>query len=526
MWGIDRLSAGELGNTRRRLRNSAVALLSQACAVDRRGKPVFDVLEELGVRPVRLFAGEHGFDGVAQAEEAVASIAPPRGELEPPPRAPAPPPLIVEVSGAPIAGATATLPSEAEGVLDWAGERAAGDRMGTDGARADDADVDSVAAGSVGAHSAEPTSFVSAPLASGDDAPPSDARSPDEPSDDAASDPFEGAPSEPSPPSLPPEIISLYGSDRASLSPRPEHLAGIDVLIIDMLDVGSRYYTFVWTALLAARAAVQAGVHVLVLDRPNPISGDPSSVEGAPQQPGFTSFVGLESVPIRHALTLGEMLVHFLARDGHPLGPDGAISIISPRGWERHRTAHAWGRPFIAPSPNMPTVEAALVYPGGCLIEGTNLSEGRGTTLPFQTVGAPFLNGRALARSLVDARLPGVLVRPHSFRPTFEKHAGQLCHGVVLHVTDPRAFRPVTTYLTLIALARAQAPDAFEFLTRPYEFETERLAFDLLTGSDAARNAILSGASPNDVCELVVPVPPSWQEVLRDIESLVAKAHA
>lgn len=449
MWGIDRLSAGELGNTRRRLRNSAVALLSQGSAVDRRGKPVLDVLEELGVRPVRLFAGEHGFDGVAQAEEAVATIAPPR--------------RLAPLSPAPSASD-------------------AGDPALTDG---------------------EPPS-----------------------SREPGSDDSEPGASEPPAPSLPPEIISLYGHDKASLSPHPEHLAGLDVLLIDLLDVGSRYYTFVWTALLAARAAVLAGVHVLVLDRPNPISGDPSSVEGVPQLPGFTSFVGLESVPIRHALTVGEMLVHFFARDGQPLGPDGALSVIATRGWERHRTAHAWGRPFVAPSPNMPTVETALVYPGGCLIEGTNLSEGRGTTLPFQTVGAPFLDGRALARAMVDARLPGVLVRPHSFRPTFEKHAGQLCHGVVLHVTDPRAFRPVTTYLTLIALARQQAPDAFEFLTRPYEFENERLAFDLLTGSDAARNAILSGATPNELVELIAPVPPAWSESVRDIESLVAKAHA
>jgi len=447
MWGIDRLSAGELGNTRRRLRNSAVALLSQASAVDRRGKPVIDVLEELGVRPVRLFAGEHGFDGVAQAEEAVASVAPARRDAEPP--------------AAPAARASAS----------------------EDGG---DALLD--------------------------------------PDGDVPSSP--GLDSEPSAPSLPPEIISLYGHDKASLSPKPEHLAGVDVLVIDLMDVGSRYYTFVWTALLAARAAVLAGVHVLVLDRPNPISGDPGSIEGAPQQPGFTSFVGLESVPIRHAMTVGELLTHFIAREGLPLGPDGALSVIATRGWERHRTAQAWGRPFVAPSPNMPTVETALVYPGGCLIEGTNLSEGRGTTLPFQTVGAPFLNGRALARAMVDARLPGVMVRPHSFRPTFEKHAGQLCHGVVLHVTDPRAFRPVTTYLTLIALARQQAPEAFEFLTRPYEFEVERLAFDLLTGSDAARNAILSGATPNELVELVAPVPPSWSEALREVESLVAKAHA
>jgi uncharacterized protein YbbC (DUF1343 family) len=490
MWGIDRLSAGELGNTRRRLRNSAVALLSQGSAVDRRGKPVLDVLEELGVRPVRIFAGEHGFDGVAQAEEAVASIVPPRfgaSALGREPELSRPP--IVDAVPAPMADAAAPLPDEAEAGLDagW---------PSTNGAA-----VETVP-------SAE---FPSEP-----------SQQESEPSDLGLDD----APSEPAPFSLPPEIISLYGGDKASLSPRPEHFAGIDVLLIDLMDVGSRYYTFVWTALLAARAAVQAGVHVLVLDRPNPISGDPGSVEGAPQRPGFTSFVGLEAVPIRHALTVGEMLLHFFARDGHPLGPDGALSIIAPRGWERHRTAHAWGRPFVAPSPNMPSVETALVYPGGCLIEGTNLSEGRGTTLPFQTVGAPFLNGRALARSLVEARLPGVMIRPHSFRPSFEKHAGQLCHGVVLHVTDPRAFRPVTTYLTLLTLARAQAPDAFEFLTRTYEFEHERLAFDLLTGSDAARNAILAGAAPNDVSELVAPVGPEWQEVLRDSENLVAKAHA
>lgn len=503
MWGIDRLSAGELGNTRRRLRNSAVALLSQGSAVDRRGKPVLDVLEELGVRPVRIFAGEHGFDGVAQAEEAVASIIPPRREFDARPR-----PVIVDAIPAPMADAAAPLPAEAEGAV--ASVTPSGEGAGET--------VPSVAFPSEGSglEGASERTLADAGLS---DSAPSDASA----RDAALSEPI---PSEPAPLSLPPEIISLYGRDVASLSPRPEHLAGIDVLLIDLMDVGSRYYTFVWTALLAARAAVQAGVHVLVLDRPNPISGDPSSVEGAPQLPGFTSFVGLESVPIRHALTVGEMLLHFFARDGHPLGPDGALSIIAPRGWERHRTAHAWGRPFVAPSPNMPTVETALVYPGGCLIEGTNLSEGRGTTLPFQTVGAPFLNGRALARSLVEARLPGVMIRPHSFRPSFEKHAGQLCHGVVLHVTDPRAFRPVTTYLTLLTLARAQAPDAFEFLTRPYEFESERLAFDLLTGSDAARNAILAGAAPNDVCELVAPVGPEWQEVLRDIENLVAKAHA
>jgi uncharacterized protein YbbC (DUF1343 family) len=453
MWGIDRLSAGELGNTRRRLRNSSVALLSQASAVDRHGRPVLDVLEELGVRPLRIFAGEHGFDGVAQAEESVPTLA-----------------------REPRAALTST---EANGVSAHA-SRAAFEAGALD-------------------------------TASG---PPPNA-------------PEEGAPeAEPRLPSLPPEVISLYGSDRASLSPKPEHLAGLDILLIDLMDVGSRYYTFVWTALLAARAAAQAGVHTLVLDRPNPISGDPHSVEGAPQAPGFTSFVGLEPIPIRHAMTVGELLLHFMARDGHALGPDGAISIVAPRGWERLRTARAWTRPFVAPSPNMPTVETALVYPGGCLIEGTNLSEGRGTTLPFQTVGAPFLDGAALARAMVDARLPGVMVRPQSFRPTFEKHAGQLCHGVVLHVTDPQLFRPVTTYLTLLSFARRQAPDAFEFLTRAYEFETTIPAFDLLTGSDVARKALLAGASVDELVSSIVPVGEDWYEQLRNIEALVAKAHA
>jgi uncharacterized protein YbbC (DUF1343 family) len=456
MWGIDRLSAGELGNTRRRLRNSSVALLSQASAVDRHGRPVLDVLEELGVRPIRLFAGEHGYDGVAQAEEAV--------------------PTLVRYTPQP-----ARLPEAQES------ERRASDLLGA----------------------------AALDIASG---PP--------PTAPQAAEAEVEAESAPRAPSLPPSIISLYGADRTSLSPQPEHLAGVDVLLIDLMDVGSRYYTFVWTALLAARAAAQAGVHTLVLDRPNPISGDPSTVEGAPQAPGFTSFVGLESIPIRHAMTVAELLVHFIARDGHALGPDGALSVVSSRGWERLRTARAWTRPFVAPSPNMPSVETALVYPGGCLIEGTNLSEGRGTTLPFQTVGAPFLDGPALARSLVEARLPGVMVRPQSFRPTFEKHAGKLCHGVVLHVTDPQLFRPVTTYLTLLALARRQAPEAFEFLTRAYEFETTIPAFDLLTGSDAARKALLAGASVEEVVGAVAPVGEDWNEQLRNIEGLIAKAHA
>jgi uncharacterized protein YbbC (DUF1343 family) len=428
MWGIDRLSSGELSNTRRRLRSSRVAVLSQAAAIDRRGRPVVDVLEELGVHPVRVFGPEHGFDGFAQAEEKVATPA------------------------------------------------------------------------------REPN---------GDSAPPRN-------SEAHASEPREGESDSPKPT----EWVSLYGETKDSLSPRPEHLSDVDVLLIDLLDVGSRYYTYVWSALLAARAAEKAGVHTLVLDRPNPISGDPESVEGAPQAAGFTSFVGLEPLPIRHALTIGEILVHFFAEAGKALGPDGALSVVSPRGWERLRTASAWTRPFIAPSPNMPSVETALVYPGGCLVEGTNLSEGRGTTLPFQIVGAPFLKAQPLAEKLADAQLSGFLVRPHTFRPTFEKHAGQVCQGVSIHVTDPRSFRPVATYLTLLALAREQAPSQFQFRTEPYEYETDIPAFDLLTGSDAARRALSDGASGEELIDLCARVDPTWRERVYECEAGAQKAQA
>jgi uncharacterized protein YbbC (DUF1343 family) len=324
----------------------------------------------------------------------------------------------------------------------------------------------------------------------------------------------------------PPPVVSLYGKTREELVPRPEHLSEIDLLVIDLADVGSRYYTYVWTALLAARAAREAGVHTVVLDRPNPISGDPSTLEGAPQEAEFLSFVGLEPLPIRHALTLGEILALFFERDGHTLGAEGSLSVAGVLGWERFRTAQAWGRPFVMPSPNMPTLETALVYPGACLVEGTNLSEGRGTTAPFQLVGAPFLDGNLLAKSLLEIGVPGAFVRPVTFRPSFEKHAGERCQGVMLHVANPELFRPVATYLTLIALARAQTPERFEFRTSPYEFESTIPAFDLLTGSAKAREALLTGARPEDLVELVVPVEPAWRERVLEAEARVARASA
>lgn len=319
-------------------------------------------------------------------------------------------------------------------------------------------------------------------------------------------------------------VISLYGKTKEELVPSPEHLGEIDLLLIDLADVGSRYYTYVWTALLAARAAQRAGIHTLVLDRPNPISGNPQTLEGVPQSEGFLSFVGLEPLPIRHALTVGEILAMFLERDGHPLGAEGALSVVPVRGWERHRTAEAWGRPFVMPSPNMPTLETALVYPGACLVEGTNLSEGRGTTAPFQMIGAPFLDGLALAQKLDQTGVPGAWVRPVSFRPTFEKYAGELCQGVMIHVTNAQLFRPVATYLSLITIAKRLAEDSFKFRDTVYEFESDRPAFDLLTGSERARTAIQEGATPDDVVAIVAPVDPSFREVVHSAEARLLRA--
>jgi uncharacterized protein YbbC (DUF1343 family) len=328
---------------------------------------------------------------------------------------------------------------------------------------------------------------------------------------DSATDERTGAP-----------IISLYGDRFEDLSPKPEHLSTIDLLVIDLADIGSRYYTFIWTALLAVRAAAKANVPVIVLDRPNPIGG--TRVEGATQLPGFCSFVGLEAIPIRHGLTLGEIVARFAAQDGLPLGESGALQIIGLRGWDRERHADAWDRPFVLPSPNMPTALTTLVYPGACLLEGTNLSEGRGTTRPFEIVGAPWLDGRALADSLVKTGLPGFAARPLTFRPTFDKHAGTICGGVQIHPTDPSTFRPVATYAALIALARRQTPAGFRFRTEAYEYVDTIPAIDLLFGSDHARKAMEASEDPRAIAEAASAADPAWAEAIAAATALAARA--
>jgi uncharacterized protein YbbC (DUF1343 family) len=317
-------------------------------------------------------------------------------------------------------------------------------------------------------------------------------------------------------------IVSLYGDTLEALIPGAADLREIELLVVDLVDVGARYYTFVWTALLAARAARDEGVHTVILDRPNPIGG--THVEGRVQQPGFESFVGWERVPIRHALTYGEMVALWIARDGVDLGPDGALSIVSSDGWSRDVMADGWGRPFVLPSPNMPTLDTAVVYPGGCLIEGTNLSEGRGHTRPFELVGAPFVDGERLARDLDALQLGGFVPRPVTFIPTFHKHGGTPCGGVQIHVTDRERFRPVAVYTALVALCHHQAPDAFRFRTERYEFVDDIPAFDLLTGSAEARERIEAGAAPREVAELVSTTDSGWSESIAEAQDALARA--
>jgi uncharacterized protein YbbC (DUF1343 family) len=281
-------------------------------------------------------------------------------------------------------------------------------------------------------------------------------------------------------------VETLYGDRR---EPTVAMLRGLDTLVVDLQDVGSRYYTFVWTTALAMRVCGRAGVRVVVLDRPNPLGGD--VVEGNIPDPAYASFVGLYPLPARHGMTIGELASYLNAE--HRLGCD--LTVVPMRGWRR---AWRWEHtevPWVAPSPNMPTPDTARVYPGGCLIEGTNMSEGRGTTRPFEWVGAPWLDAHAYAEALAAERLPGVIFGPARFRPTFQKWAGQVCGGVQLHVTDPARFKPFLTGLAVIGVARRLAPRAFRWRRPPYEFEPRLLPIDILLGTDSIRRALERGQS-------------------------------
>jgi uncharacterized protein YbbC (DUF1343 family) len=299
---------------------------------------------------------------------------------------------------------------------------------------------------------------------------------------EGGSDPWTGAP-----------ILSLYGDSEQTLRPSPSAFAGLDLLLIDLQDVGSRYYTYAATGLWAAEAAMAAGCEVWVLDRPNPLGGE--VIEGNLLGAGYESFVGAFRLPVRHGLTLGE-LFRLEARRRNWIGHNAYFTVWYMEGWTRGMTWEETGLPWIAPSPNMPTPTTALVYPGGCLVEATELSEGRGTTRPFQLTGAPFIDPKRLAAELNGPHgggLPGVTFVPTYYRPQFQKHRGEICAGVELLVTDPRTFQSYRTGVELLAAIHRLWPDDFAWREAPYEFVSDRPAIDLLTGGPDCRPAIESG---------------------------------
>jgi uncharacterized protein YbbC (DUF1343 family) len=293
-------------------------------------------------------------------------------------------------------------------------------------------------------------------------------------------------------------VYSLYGETRV---PTREMLAGVDAMVYDVQDVGSRYYTFVYTMLHVMEACARERKRVVVLDRPNPIGGD--AVDGNVLDPAYRSFVGMHPLAVRHGMTAGELALLFREE----LALDVDLHVVPMKGWRRAMAYEDTGLPWVMPSPNIPTVDTAFVYPGGCLVEGTNLSEGRGTTRPFELVGAPWLDGHALARALEKEHLPGVGFRAAAFTPTFQKHAGELCHGVQLHVLDRRRFPAFLAYLLLVQHARGQDPGRFAWRDPPYEYEHVRLPIDILCGTDRIRKAIEAGASPKRLV-------PGWRKEL------------
>lgn len=279
------------------------------------------------------------------------------------------------------------------------------------------------------------------------------------------------------------KVFSLYSEVR---EPTTAMLEGIDALVIDIQDVGTRVYTFIYTMANCMRAAAAHGVPVIVCDRPNPIGG---VVEGNLLDEDYTSFVGQYPIPMRHGMTIGELAQLFNGAFG--IGCN--LHVVRMDGWSREQYYDATGLPWIMPSPNMPTLDTAIVYPGAVLFEGTQLSEGRGTTRPFELIGAPWIDGEALADAMNAKRLPGVHFRPVFFEPTFQKHARTTCGGVQPHVTDRNAFLPVRTAVELIAGFHAQNPSRFAWREPPYEYEHDKMPIDILYGSPALREAIATG---------------------------------
>jgi uncharacterized protein YbbC (DUF1343 family) len=285
-------------------------------------------------------------------------------------------------------------------------------------------------------------------------------------------------------------VYSLYSETR---EPTADMLRDVDVLVIDLQDVGTRIYTYIYTMANCLVAAKKHAIPVIVCDRPNPIGGD--AVEGPMLVPGFESFVGLYPLPMRHGMTIGELARLF--NDSFGIGAD--LEVVAMEGWRRSTYFDATGIPFVLPSPNIPTLDSCIVYPGTVLFEGTNVSEGRGTTKPFELLGAPWVDAERFADTMNRLELPGVRFRPSVIEPTFHKHAHASCGGCQIHVLDRAAFRPVDAGVALIAAFRAADPDQFRWRDPPYEYEHRLLPIDILAGSSQLREQIEAGVSARDI---------------------------
>jgi uncharacterized protein YbbC (DUF1343 family) len=268
-------------------------------------------------------------------------------------------------------------------------------------------------------------------------------------------------------------VYSLYAEHR---EPTSEMLENIDLLLVDLQDVGTRYYTFIWTMYLCMRVCEKRNVGMLVLDRPNPING--VTTEGPLLDPNYKSFVGMHPIPVRHVKTIAELAQQF--RD--EAFPECQLLTLPMKNWERAMWFDQTGLAWVMPSPNMPTLDTATVYPGMCLLEGTNISDGRGTTRPFDIFGAPFIDADVLCRELNNLKLPGVFFRENFFQPTFHKFSGELCGGAQLHVIDRERFRPFFTGVEIIKCIRKIYPEQFQWKQPPYEYEWKRLPIEILVG--------------------------------------------
>ncbi|MEK4011515.1 exo-beta-N-acetylmuramidase NamZ family protein [Peribacillus sp. FSL M8-0224] len=277
-------------------------------------------------------------------------------------------------------------------------------------------------------------------------------------------------------------VYSLYGKTK---KPTPEMLKDVEVLVFDIQDVGTRYYTYIYTMAYAMEAARENDIPFIVLDRPNPQGGE--SVDGPVLEPEFSSFVGLYPISLKHGMTVGELATLF--NKEFKIGAD--LKVIKMKGWKRDMDYDDTGLPFVLPSPNMPTVSTTFVYPATGLIEGTNVSEGRGTTKPFELIGAPYINSDELAGKLNALRLPGVKFRAASFTPTFSKHAGKLSHGVEIYITDREAFKAVPTGLHIIKTIQDLYPGDFKFLAANN--------FNLLIGNGWIMSRIKEGSTVNEI---------------------------